>query len=136
VEGRDDAAPCTELLEFHWNFPSSFLFCFEFSHVFSLSYPFSALGLVLAIFTELFHEERKWQHDTHLLFPGRVEWSWICFPFFGDGAVERGGGDQYLCACMSWTWRQDYCYHQKFYVSSRCTMAPTCPQLCITVVLT
>jgi hypothetical protein len=71
------------------NFPSSFFFCFEFSPVFSLSYPFSALGLALAIFTELFHEERKWQHDTHFLFLGRVEWSWICFPFFGDGAVER-----------------------------------------------
>ena len=118
------------------NFPSSFLFCFEFSHVFSLSYPFSALDLVLTIFTELFHEERKWQHDIHFLFLGRVEWSWICFPFFGDGAVERGGGDQYLCACMSWTWRQDCCYHQKLNVSSRYTVAPTYPQLCITVVLT
>lgn len=74
------------------NFPSSFLFCFEFSHVFSLSYPFSALELVLTVFTELFHEERKWQHDTRFLFLGRVEWSWICFPFFGDCAVKRGGG--------------------------------------------
>jgi len=80
------------------NFPSSFLFCFEFSHVFSLSYPFSALGLVLTIFTELFHEERKWQHDTNFLFLGRVEWSWICFPFFGDDAVEREVGEINICA--------------------------------------